>query len=380
MLKTFDKKLGKALKIAIVEDISKKMDRLVAQTNKLLKREGSPIYKYAKRAGVEPEPQQIVMSLAEFDPTGDSATYLPWIIKMVGAGMNLPEDGASLHGALNKYHRVKRSPNFKGPTDIMRISSFSELLKHISTGETKRRARVNVSGWSQYVENFFETGYYKVIRFDPRPYADQEIEVVATSKRVNDEGETRATDWILKEDATPEQLQWAEENNVDTGSWTDLVCIARVNPVVVPMMEITVKAGTVWCLANPKTAMGYLKDGPIYFFYKNGGSELFSSADNHFRFGDDGGWVDIKNNSIMKISDRYASLLSRMIVLGDSGKLEQLHPKGLKNIGAFLKRIVRKVKSGGVPKEWNEPRELQEGYSISMTDLITSAFDIIQKS
>ena len=408
----FNQKLDEAL-CNIVEDITSRMQHLTAQINKILKvGPNSPIHKYAKRSGIEPDPEQVIMSLAEYDPTEKEGLYMPWIIKMVGQGLNLPEDGQSLYSALEKFHRIKRSPAYKGPKDIMQVRSLPELTKHVDIGESKTRAKANVSGWERYIETFLDTEYYKVIRFDPRPYVGKEVEVVATGQRkekVEDikgesaedrarreeraEDNAQAVNWILREDATPEQLQWAEEkNNKRRNTWASKYT-AKVNPAAVPMMEISVKAGTVWCLASPEHAMSYFEKGPVYFFYKKdeGGMQLFSAADNYFDFSDNaGGWVDIHNNKVMKLSSRYAMLLCKMILLGDRGESEQLHPTALKHIGALLKRLVRQARAKQLPPEWYKERQFEKGVvdgkiqytgeTISPAALLMAGFEITQRA
>jgi len=228
----------------------------------------TPMHRYAKKASIEADPEIIVRSLAQFDPTGRKATYMPWIVRTTGTGsINLPEDGGALKASLAKFHRIKKKSMYTGPKDIMQFKTFQDLqitLADFNEDKAETQSRSSLTDWAAKLgTDILEDERFKMVMYDPRKYGDEKIEILATAIRTLDDGQEYGSNWILLQHATQDELNWVEEKK---GKGPTLE--ANVNPMALGVMDRSIKSDSTWCTSGPMYAMHYLEKGPLYMFFK----------------------------------------------------------------------------------------------------------------
>jgi len=372
----FQRRLASAL---VMEDLESKMKSLIAQTAKLMRPPNrkatpeqiaqfrSPFHRYAARSGIDPNPESIIRELVQYDPTDEQAKFMPWIVRTVGRnGVNVPEDGDSLRAFLKKFARAKKSRVYTGFKDIMQFKTFSDLRDEMMNfneegvaAELGNMSKRGIEAWAEkQIEELMSDDFYKVLLFDPRKHSE-EIEVVATKKRARpSDGLEYPCNFILRAHATSDQIQWAEEANQNhRGSHGEKFgAFATVNPIALAVMDVSLNTpGSVWCTASPTHAMSYLRNGPMYMFFKLMSEETIAFDNDEkligeqvpyaladYNFGS-GGFANRKNEDFSELGPMFFFFLCKFIVAAEKGKFEQLSERALKKIMVLGRKTIAKI-------------------------------------
>jgi hypothetical protein len=357
---------NRKLNIALTEDLESKMQSLKKQTAKLMRPKNrratpeeiarflSPLHRYASRAGIEPEPENIIRTLAQYDPTERRASFMPWIIRTTGlGGVNLPEDGHSFRAFLEKFIRAKRSRTYRGPKDIMQFKTFADLRDEMANfneegaGELESMSKRAVDSWAEKQrQELLDDEMYTVYMFDPRRYTE-EVEVVATGEKTRQsDGLVYPINFKLRAHASEKQIRWAElkQEEVNNQAYSDQKLYAGlINPIAISVMDSSINApGSVWCTAGAGYAKSYLKSGPMYMFFKTmvekdiyldtdkelmGEKTAYMLADYTFN-----NFQNRANDQISSVGPMFFFFLCNMIVRADKGEFEQFGRRALNKI------------------------------------------------
>jgi len=243
------------------EDLDDKMPHLIASlTQKKSKWEGD-------------DPEAFIRLIAQFDPTGNQAKYMNWIIGQVKrANIKLPEDGSRLHDALEFFLKHRNKANWPGKRDLNQYKNWrtiedlmwelggkEEELK--TKGEQAREIKTKGARWVfgmiiPVIMYYDDKG--KIIKSDEIK-SRREAGLPIIKKNVD-------LEYRLLEVATPEALY-------EYGR------------------------GTRWCTAAKDNTYSeyYLKKGPLYIGFR--GKEKFFQADNDFAE-----FMDVKDSGLYTLS------------------------------------------------------------------------------
>ena len=226
----------------VCEDIKSKMPLLLRTLI-------SPKSKWrADESFSENEAAEFVLSLEQWDPTGNAGTYLPYMVRQLAIGNLIispgnDEDGPRIRSALEYFHKNKNKPEWDLPKDINRIN-WKELEDKIGEGDLQsKRERKKVlsgSGMSLVFEeqlNNSEESLYKIYRF---------IEPEATAIWAY------GTKWCVT-------MLISEQREMIYGSWHPKAGQKR------NLVKVELSAER---LGYPYQAQSYLNTGPLFMIFR----------------------------------------------------------------------------------------------------------------
>ena len=77
-----------------------------------------------------------IMSIAEYDPTGKTGKYVPWMLKLASKGnITFPEDGPKVKEGLEQFLVQYKSSEFTGSKDINSYKTFGDLAETLDENE-----------------------------------------------------------------------------------------------------------------------------------------------------------------------------------------------------------------------------------------------------
>lgn len=260
------------------EDIERRLKQLIPQVQKLFRTDNPRLIMYARANGIDvhnPDAaQQVIMSVAQYDPSGSKGAYTAWMIKqLAGGAIRLPEDAPRVARAINALEVARRKPGFDGPRDINTVKNLRDIEKYVDKGGAEV---ISNRSWNsmvtQHAVPVYEDSKYSMLKFEK---SGTQIEYsVSGYNTIQPDPEVG----IKKADAGA----------------VAVAIYAR---------------GSSWCVTSVDTAWTYIKDGPLYMVFKDKQKYLlfthnFSQC------------ADIHDMFISEISAALASYLSDVIGLG----------------------------------------------------------------
>jgi hypothetical protein len=130
----------------LVEDIYNKMQILLKQNPNLT--------------------EEDIISIIEYDPTGNKGLYVPWILKLVSRGiLKFPEDGEKVKETLTQFHTLKNAPQFTGNKDINSYKTYGDLAEAVNQNkEVKTKGQLNRTAIEQGMQVIYEDPVYTIIK------------------------------------------------------------------------------------------------------------------------------------------------------------------------------------------------------------------------
>ena len=265
----------------LLENIGNKADHIYKLVSRDLLNPKSKISRLVETGAVENNPQSVAEFFNQADPS-PNAEYTQWIAKIFSSSnIVLPDDAEQVKQTLVKFGKAKKSNSFTGKKDINQYKSYQELyvaVKDIGLEEGATTYRA----WDKYVKDNF-TKYVKKVYECPLKLSkidelgneqyqaayrmlvvfptDDKFKSVYTSRQSGSD-ELYGT-WVPVSAVTPEDLQAAQAKARNYQDIIEDISMAGY------CASLLAKKGSSWCVSNPKTADNYLKNGPLYFIYKN---------------------------------------------------------------------------------------------------------------
>jgi hypothetical protein len=137
----------------LLEDVAAKLPLLL----KMLLSEKSE-WKYTEDGD---EASEFILSLQQWDPTGNNGTYIPYIVRQLATGRlritpDFDEDGPRILTTLTYFHKNKNKPDWSLDKDINKIRDWHQIEKLIDSGDLKSKREEKKSLSSVGVELVFE--------------------------------------------------------------------------------------------------------------------------------------------------------------------------------------------------------------------------------
>ena len=123
------------------------------------------------------EASEFILSLQQWDPTGNNGTYIPYIVRQLAMGNlkilpDYDEDGPRILETLTYFHKNKNKPDWTLDKDINKIGDWHQIEKLIDSGnlKSKREEKKSLSGvgvdlvFEMTLPNKEESNY-KIYRF-----------------------------------------------------------------------------------------------------------------------------------------------------------------------------------------------------------------------
>ena len=120
-------KFGATLDMMLAESLDKRLPHLITMLTA----------KKSKWKGDNPE--EFIRSIAKFDPSGDSASYMPYIVRQVRFGnIALTEDGVRLKNTLTYFQNNSRKEAWPGHRDVSKYKNWRELERVVDDVKEER--------------------------------------------------------------------------------------------------------------------------------------------------------------------------------------------------------------------------------------------------
>jgi hypothetical protein len=203
------------------------------------------------------EPEAVINAVEQADPTKNAA-FATWILKQVKDGhITLPEDGPGSKETLTRYQRlVKGNANIE--TDIAKFATMPDLYDAVAALSTFKSKK-------DVEKEMMSSGITKVLETEDGPKPGK---------------------WIVFEITTT---------------------------------QASAKAcrGTGWCVKDPKFAVSYLKNGPLYLFLHQAPgadkAERTALASIDKQYGSSSGKIELKDPSDRELSEPLWSDVMRLL-------------------------------------------------------------------
>jgi hypothetical protein len=212
------------------------------------------------------EPSEIVSYFNRFDPTGNKAKYVSWIIKTF-IDTPLPDmpkvddppedlrDGVRYVNALLQFDSLKSSTVYTDERDINKIKSLAELETIISNYELAERSK-SVRQFDKQINTFISESFKNI--YEDEMFIAYRIDLTGDNIKSVSVKTNKYTRYL------PEELASNLRKSTNSG---DKLFIDKAAYAIAKAS----RGKTKWCVASEVTAMGYFRSGPLYIIYRKDG-------------------------------------------------------------------------------------------------------------